>query len=61
MTETDILQKLDQSFNTLSQERKAIVVPLTEIVQKAGLDKKQASKYEQILKSSGNFKLDYKK
>jgi len=61
MAETDILQKLDQAFSTLSQERKAIVVPLAEMIQKAGLDKKQASKYEQILKSSGNFKLDYKK
>lgn len=61
MAETDILQKLDDAFNTLSQERKAIVVPLVEMIQKAGLDKKQASTYEIILKSSGNFKLDYKK
>lgn len=61
MTEADILQKLGDAFNTLSQERKTIVVPLVEIIQKAGLDKKQTSKYEQILKSSGYFKLDYKK
>lgn len=61
MTETDILQKLDEAFNALTQERKAIVVPLAEMIQKAGLDKKQSSKYEQILKSSNNFKLDYKK
>lgn len=61
MAETDILQKLDDAFNTLSQERKAIVVPLVEIIQKAGLDKKQTSNYEKILNSSGNFKLDYKK
>ena len=61
MAETDILQKLDDAFNTLSQERKAIVVPLVEMIQKAGLDKKQTSNYEKILSSSGNFKLDYKK
>lgn len=61
MAETDILQKLDDAFNTLSQERKAIVVPLVEMIQKAGLDKKQTSNYEKILNSSGNFKLDYKK
>lgn len=61
MTEANILQKLGDAFNTLSQERKAIVVPLAEMIQKAGLDKKQSSKYEQILKSSNNFKLDYKK
>ena len=61
MTEVNILQKLGDAFNTLSQERKAIVVPLAEMIQKAGLDKKQSSKYEQILKSSNNFKLDYKK
>lgn len=61
MAETDILQKLNQAFTALSQERKSIVVPLAEMIQKVGLDKKQSSKYEQILKSSGNFKLDYKK
>lgn len=61
MTEVNILQKLGDAFNTLSQERKAIVVPLVEMIQKAGLDKKQASNYEKILNSSGNFKLDYKK
>lgn len=61
MTETDILQKLDEAFNALTQERKAIVVPFADMIQKTGLDKKQSSKYEQILKSSGNFKLDYKK
>ncbi len=61
MTETDILQKLDEAFNALTQERKAIVVPFADMIQKTGLDKKQASRYEQILKSSGNFKLDYKK
>ena len=61
MAETDILRKLDDAFNTLSQEQKAIVVPLAEMIQKAELDKKQSSKYEQILKSSNNFKLDYKK
>ncbi|MBQ3840697.1 MAG: AAA family ATPase [Fibrobacter sp.] len=61
MAETDILRKLDDAFNTLSQERKAIVVPLVEMIQKAGLDKKQISNYEKILNSSGNFKLDYKK
>jgi len=61
MAETDILQKLGDAFNTLSQERKAIVVPLVEMIQKAGLDKKQTSNYEKILNSSGNFKLDYKK
>lgn len=61
MAETDILRKLGDAFNTLSQERKAIVVPLVEMIQKAGLDKKQTSNYEKILNSSGNFKLDYKK
>ena len=36
MAETDILQKFNQAFTALSQERKSIVVPLAEMIQKVG-------------------------
>lgn len=60
MTDEEILKKLEDAFNHLSKELNSIVVPFDSLVLKAGLDKTQTLKYEQILKSSGLFKLDHK-
>lgn len=60
MTDEEILKKLEDVFNHLSKELNSIVVPFDSLVLKAGLDKTQTLKYEQILKSSGLFKLDHK-
>lgn len=60
MTDEEILKKLEDAFNHLSKELNSIVVPFDSLVLKAGLDKTQTLKYEQILKSSGFFKLDHK-
>lgn len=61
MNDAEMLKKLESSFETLSKERNAIVVPLNDIVKKCGFAPNQAKKCEGLLKGSGLYKLDSKK
>ncbi len=61
MNDAEMLKKLESSFETLSKERNAIVVPLNDIVKKSGFAPNQAKKCEDLLNGSGLYKLDSKK
>lgn len=61
MSDAEMLEKLESSFETLSKERNAIVVPLHDIVKKSGFAPNQAKKCEGLLRNSCLYKLDSKK
>ena len=61
MSDAEMLEKLKSSYETLSKERNAIVVPLHDIVKKSGFAPNQAKKCEGLLRNSCLYKLDSKK
>lgn len=61
MNDAQMLEKLRVAFESLSKEKNAIVVSLEEIVHKAGFAKNSKQRCEDLLKKSGEFKLDFKK
>jgi MoxR-like ATPase len=61
MNDAEMLKKLESSFETLSKEKNAIVVPLNDIVKKSGFAPNQVKKCENLLRQSGLYKLDSKK
>lgn len=61
MKDTEMLEKLKVAFELLSREKNAIVVPLEDILHKAGFAKKSKQVCVELLKKSGEFKLDFKK
>lgn len=61
MKDTEMLEKLKVTFELLSKEKNAIVVPLEDILHKAGFAKKSKQVCVELLKKSGDFKLDFKK
>ena len=61
MKDTEMLEKLKAAFELLSKEKNAIVVSLEEIVHKAGFTQNSKQRCVELLKKSGEFKLDFKK
>jgi len=61
MKDSEMLEKLKVAFELLSREKNAIVVPLEDILHKAGFAKKSKQVCVELLKKSGEFKLDFKK
>ena len=61
MKDTEMLEKLKVAFELLSNEKNAIVVSLEEIVHKAGFTQNSKQRCVELLKKSGEFKLDFKK
>ena len=61
MKDTEMLEKLKVAFELLSKEKNAIVVSLEEIVHKAGFTQNSKQRCVELLKKSGEFKLDFKK
>lgn len=61
MKDSEMLEKLKVSFELRSKEKNAIVVPLEDVLHKAGFAKKSKQVCVELLKKSGEFKLDFKK